>query len=330
MIFATFREGGADGTLLVVNRKRTHGVRAIGIAATLQLALDDWDKLLPRLKTLADALEAGKAQGAFELNPNSLMAPLPRAYAFFDAGCYPHHMIPIRQARGANMPEDFYERPMMYEGCSAPLVSATEPMLLAEDVAWGIDLEAELAIVTSNVPAGVARADAAKHIRLIGLYNDISLRKLVPPELARGFGFLQSKPLSSMAPFLITPDELGELWSGDFFLGGRYLLHVRGVQIGDLDPAKDAVYTYSDLIVHATKTRPLMAGTLIAAGTLANEDRRHGCGCLAELRAREQLAGGEALTPFLHFGDEYRLEYFDLDGTSVFGAIHQRIERAAG
>ncbi|QRR34011.1 fumarylacetoacetate hydrolase family protein [Hydrogenophaga sp. YM1] len=326
MIFATLNNDTPDGELLVVNKARSRAVRAGSIAPTLQSALDRWDAVMPVLRELSDKLERNEVSDDFEIDLSALMAPLPRSYAYFDAGCYPHHLIPIRAARGAKIPEDFYEKPLMYEGCSAPIAGPKEPLRLLKDDEWGVDIEAEVAAVLGDVPAGVKREDAARYIRLLVLYNDTSLRQLTAPELGRGFGFLQSKPMSSMGPFAITPDEAGELWNGEF-LGGRYLLHVRGEVIGDLDPGKDNIFTWPDLIVHAAKTRPLIAGTLMAAGTLGNEDRRHGCGCLAELRSREQLTEGSARTPFLKFGDSFRLELLDRDGQSVFGAIDQRLEQ---
>lgn len=310
MILATLNDGSPDGLLLVVNKNRTRAVRAGAIAPTLQAALDRWDVVAPSLLELSAKLERKGIAEDFEIDVDKLMAPLPRAFAYFDGGCYPHHIIPIRAARGAALPPDFYEKPLMYEGCSAPIAGPREPLRLLKDEEWGVDIEAEIAVVVGNVPAGVQRSNAAKYIRLLVLYNDTSLRHLAPPELARGFGFLQSKPMSSMAPFAITPDEAGDLWTGEF-LGGRYLVHVRGNLLGDLDPGKDHIYTWPDLIAHAAKTRPLVAGTLIAAGTMGNEDRRHGCGCIAEQRGREQLTEGAARTPYLSFGDSFRLELFD-------------------
>ena len=253
-------------------------------------------------------------------------APLPRAYQFLDGSAYPNHMSVIRQARGAAMPSDFYEKPLMYQGFADRIIGPTEPLLLLEDSEFGVDIEAEIVIVTSDVPQGTSDEEAPRYVRLLGLLNDVSLRNLIPPELARGFGFLQGKSANSMAPFLVTPDEVGNLWNGKL-LSGRYECRIRGELIGELDPGTDAVFTFGQLIAHACRTRELTAGTIIGAGALANADRRHGCGCIAELRAREQLASGVARTPYLHFGDELRLEMFDLHGNSIFGAIHQRLER---
>jgi fumarylacetoacetate (FAA) hydrolase len=325
MIFATLPEGDRDGTLLVVNRTRSHAVRAGNSAPNLQFLLDHWDDLIDDLQKVSRELESGACGGVLALHDIDLAAPLPRAYQFLDGSAYPHHMSVIRQARGASMPPDFYDKPLMYQGLSDKVIGPRESILLTEDSALGVDIEAEIVVVTGDVPQGV-RADAAsKHIRLFGLLNDVSLRQIIPPELARGFGFLQGKSASSMGPFVVTPDEVGELWNGSL-LSGRYLCYIRGNLIGDLDPGIDAAFTYPQLIEHASRTRELKAGTIIGAGALANADRKHGCGCIAELRAREQLSSGAATTPYLHFGDDLRLEMFDSNGRSIFGAISQRLE----
>jgi len=326
MIFATLREGGRDGTLLIVNRSRHQAVRATGVARTLQALLDDWDRLAPKAADLAARLEAGRCGDAFAVDIRALAAPLPRAFQFLDGSAYPHHMSVIREARGAKMPADFYEKPLMYQGLSDKFMGPTEPILLTEDEAFGVDIEAEVIVITADVPQGVFADSAAGYIRLFGLLNDVSLRGLIPAEIGRGFGFLQGKSASSMGPFVVTPDEVGSLWNGHL-LSGRYLCHIRGAQIGDLEPGADAVFDYPQLIAHASRTRELTAGTVIGAGALANADRKHGCGCIAELRAREQLTEGSARTPYLRFGDELRLEMLDRQGRSLFGAIQQRLQR---
>ena len=326
MIFATLQQGGRDGLLLIVNQARDAAVSAVEVAPTLQALLDDWDLLLPRARQIAHDLNAGKRPDSIALASARLIAPLPRAYQFLDGSAYPHHMSVIREARGAKMPADFYEKPLMYQGLSDKIIGPTEPILLTHDEELGVDIEAEIVVVTGDVPQATSVADATKYIRLLGLLNDVSLRGIIPPELGRGFGFLQGKSASSMGPYLVTPDELAGLWDGRL-LSGRYLCHIRGELIGDLEPGVDAVFNYPQLIAHATRTRELTAGTVIGAGALANADRKHGCGCIAELRAREQLATGQATTEYLKFGDELRLEMFDREGRSIFGAIHQRLER---
>jgi len=326
MIFATLREGGRDGALLVVNRARDRAVPASTLTKSLQSLLDDWDKLVPRLEQLSDRLNAGQCADSFALADIDLAAPLPRAYQFLDGSAYPNHMSVIREARGAKMPADFFDKPLMYQGLSDQLIGPKESIRLPQDQSLGVDIEAEIVVITADVPQSIGADEAPRYIRLLGLLNDVSLRNIIPAELARGFGFLQGKSASSMGPFVVTPDELGDLWNGRL-LSGRYLCHIRGTLIGDLEPGIDAAFDYADLIAHAARTRELMAGTIIGAGALANEDRKHGCGCIAELRAREQLSTGTAQTPYLSFGDELRLEMLDRQGRSIFGAIQQKLER---
>lgn len=329
MIFATLREGGRDGTLLVINRARDRAVRAAGVAPTLQALLDDWDRLSPGAADLAARLDAGRCGDAFAIDIRALAAPLPRAFQFLDGSAYPHHMSVIREARGAKMPADFHEKPLMYQGLSDKFIGPVEPILLTEDEALGVDIEAEVFVITADVPQAVPVHEAGGYIRLFGLLNDVSLRGLIPAELGRGFGFLQGKSASSMGPFVVTPDEVASLWNGHL-LSGHYLCHVRGALIGDLDPGADAVFDYPQLIAHASRTRELTAGTVVGAGALANADRSRGCGCIAELRAREQLTEGGARTPYLRFGDDLRLEMLDAAGRTLFGAIHQRLQRWTG
>ncbi len=327
MILGTLRRGGRDGTLIVVDPSRTQAVVA-EVAASLQNALDDWDMVAPRLAEVADDLANGRRADAFPIVAEALAAPLPRGYAFLDGSAYYHHMSVIRQVRGAKVPEDFFDKPLLYQGLSDKFIGPTEPIFLTEDEAFGIDIEAEVIVITGDVPQGVAAPDASSCIRLIGILNDVSLRGLIPQELGRGFGFMQGKSASAMGPFVVTPDELDDLWDGRL-LSGRYICHVRGTLLGDLDPGKDAAFTYPDLIAHAARTRELCAGTVIGAGALANAERHHGSGCIAEARAREHLADGAPSTSYLRFGDRCRLEFFDRDGRSVFGAIDQAVERWA-
>ena len=326
MILGTLPEGGRDGRLIVVDRERTLGVRAAGVVSTLQALLDDWELFYPAVARIADELAAGRRSDAFSLKDLTLAAPLPRALQFLDGSAYPHHMSVIREARGAKMPADFHDKPLMYQGLSDRLIGPTDPILLTNDEEFGVDIEAEIVVITGDVPQGVNVDQAASYIRLFGLLNDVSLRGIIPAEIARGFGFLQGKSASSMGPFAVTADELGPLWDGKL-LSGRYMCYIRGELIGDLEPGRDAVFTYPQLISHASRTRELTAGTIIGAGALANADRKRGCGCIAELRAREQLAHGAPRTPYLHFGDELHLEMFDYQGRSIFGAIRQRLER---
>ena len=329
MILATLKEQGRDGAMIVVSHDRQSAVRAGPKCPTLQYLLDHWAALAPEVVRLGVELDQGRRVDAFSVDVARLLAPLPRAFAFLDGSVYPHHMSVIRQVRGARMPDQFYDKPLMYQGCSDPFLGPTEPIVLRDDRAYGIDIEAELIVITGDVPQGVTAHEASQYVRLLGMLNDVSLRGLIPEEIGRGFGFLQGKSASSMGPFLVTVDEVGSLWDGKL-LSGRYVCDIRGQRIGELEPGQDAAFSYADLIAHAAKTRELRAGTVIGAGALANAARERGCGCIAELRAREQLATGAAQTEYLHFGDELRLEMFDREGRSIFGAIQQTIQPWSG
>ena len=325
MKLGSLKEGGRDGTLVVVSRDLARAVRAGGIAATLQQALDDWQHAAPRLVALAQALEAGQAAGAFELEMQALAAPLPRAYEFVDGSAYLPHVERVRRARGAEVPESFYTDPLMYQATSAGFYGPRDPVrVVSED--YGIDLEAEIVVVTDDVPMAVTPEQASTHIQLVGLVNDVSLRNLIPPELAKGFGFLQSKPRSALSPVLVTPDELGEHWRGNK-LHLPLLTHINGQWFGAPEAGEDMQFDFSQLVAHAARTRPLAAGTIVGSGTIANQDVAGGASCFAEQRTVETLRDGKPSTPFMKFGDTVRIEMLDRDGRSLFGAIEQRIER---
>ena len=325
MKLGSLKEGGRDGTLVVVSRDLSRAVRADGIATTLQQALDDWQHAAPRLVALAQALEAGQAAGAFELEMQALAAPLPRAYEFVDGSAYLPHVERVRRARGAEVPESFYTDPLMYQATSAGFYGPRDPVrVVSED--YGIDLEAEIVVVTDDVPMAVTPEQAATHIQLVGLVNDVSLRNLIPPELAKGFGFLQSKPRSALSPVLVTPDELGEHWRGNK-LHLPLLTHINGQWFGAPEAGEDMQFDFSQLVAHAARTRPLAAGTIVGSGTIANQDVARGASCFAEQRTVETLRDGKPSTPFMKFGDTVRIEMLDRDGRSLFGAIEQRIER---
>ena len=324
MKLGSLKEGGRDGTLIVVSRDLSQAVRATGIAATLQQALEDWENTAPRLNALSEALNAGTANGAFALDMHALAAPLPRAYEFVDGSAYLPHVERVRRARGAQVPESFYVDPLMYQAVSAGFNGPRDPVrVVSED--YGIDLEAEVVIVTDDVPMAVTAEQAAGHIQLIGLINDVSLRNLIPPELAKGFGFLQSKPRSTLSPVLVTPDELGDAWQ-DSKLHLPMLTHINGVWFGAPEAGVDMQFNFAQLVAHAAKTRPLSAGTLVGSGTVANEDTSLGASCFAEQRTVETLRDGKPSTPFMAFGDVVRIEVLDRAGVSIFGAIEQRIE----
>ena len=325
MKLGSLKEGGRDGTLIVVSRDLTRGVRATGIADTLQHALEDWSNTAPRLNALSAALDAGSAAGAFDLDMDALAAPLPRAYEFVDGSAYLPHVARVRRARGAEVPESFYTDPLMYQAVSAGFYGPRDPVRVpSED--HGIDLEAEVVIVTDDVPMAVTPEQAAGHIQLIGLINDVSLRNLIPGELAKGFGFVQSKPRSALSPVLVTPDELGDAWQ-DSKVHRPLLTHINGEWFGAPEAGVDMQFNFAQLVAHAARTRPLSAGTIVGSGTVANEDTSLGASCFAEKRTVETLEQGKPSTPFMSFGDVVRIEMLDAAGASLFGAIEQRIER---
>lgn len=327
MKLASLKEGGRDGTLIVVSRDLGHAVRAVGIAPTLQRALEDWSNIAPRLNALSEALNDGGAEEAFDLDMTLLASPLPRAYEFVDGSAYLPHVARVRRARGAEVPESFYVDPLMYQAVSAGFYGPRDPVRVpSED--YGIDLEAEVVIVTDDVPMAVTPEQAAGHIQLIGLVNDVSLRNLIPNELAKGFGFLQSKPRSALSPVFVTPDELGDAWEGNK-VHLPLLTHINGAWFGAPEAGVDMQFDFAQLVAHAAKTRPLSAGTIVGSGTVANEDTSLGASCFAEKRTVETLETGKPITPFMKYGDVVRIEMRSRDGQDIFGAIEQRIERPA-
>jgi fumarylacetoacetate (FAA) hydrolase len=323
MKLGSLKEGGRDGTLVVVNRTLTQAVKATGIAPTLQAALDDWSSTAPRLNALYEELNAGTANGAFALDMTALAAPLPRAYEFVDGSAYLPHVERVRRARGAEVPESFYVDPLMYQATSAGFLGPRDPVVVpSED--YGIDLEAEVVVITDDVPMAVTPAQAASHIQLVGLVNDVSLRNLIPGELAKGFGFLQSKPRSALSPVFVTPDELGDAWKDEkLHLPMRTWLN--GQWFGEAECGVDMQFNFAQLVAHAAKSRPLTAGTIVGSGTIANEDTSKGASCLAEQRTVETLRDGKPSTPFLSFGNSLRIDVTDAAGASIFGAIEQTI-----
>jgi fumarylacetoacetate (FAA) hydrolase len=328
MKLGSLKEGGRDGTLIVVSRDLTRAVKATGIAGTLQRALEEWDAAAPRLNSLYEALNASRAETingepVFAVDVAALAAPLPRAYEFVDGSAYLPHVARVRKARGAEVPESFYVDPLMYQGVSAGFLGAQDPVPVSDEE-YGIDLEAEVIVITDDVPMAVSPDQAAAHIQLVGLINDVSLRNLIPAELAKGFGFLQSKPRSTLSPVLVTPDELGDAWQ-DSKLHLPLLTHINGAWFGAPEAGVDMQFNFAQLIAHAAKTRPLSAGTIVGSGTVANEDTSLGASCFAELRTVETLRDGKPSTPFMKFGDTVRIEMLDRAGNSIFGAIEQRI-----
>ena len=333
MKLASLKEGGRDGTLIVVSRDLGRAVKATGIAPTLQRALEDWDSVAPRLNAVSDVLNGSTAETVngepvFALDPLLLASPLPRAYEFVDGSAYLPHVERVRRARGAEVPESFYSDPLMYQAVSAGFLGPRDPVRVpSED--FGIDLEAEVVVVTDDVPMGATPAQAASHIQLIGLVNDVSLRNLIPNELAKGFGFLQSKPRSALSPVFVTPDELGADWR-DCRVHLPLLTHINGAWFGAPEAGVDMHFNFAQLIAHAAKTRPLSAGTIVGSGTVANQDTTLGASCFAEKRTVEALEHGKPITPFMRYGDTVRIEMLTRDGVSVFGAIEQRIAPPQG
>jgi fumarylacetoacetate (FAA) hydrolase len=316
---------GRDGALVVVSRDLARCARVPQIAPTLQAALDDWSALAPRLEAAAKQLEAGELR-AERFDPARAAAPLPRAYQWADGSAYVNHVELVRRARGAEMPPSFWTDPLLYQGGSDGFAGPRDPIRV-RDEAWDIDFEAELAVVTDDVHMGTPRERAGAHIRLLMLVNDVSLRALVPGELAKGFGFFQSKPQSSFSPVAVTPDELGSAWDG-----GRVHRPLRVERNAELfgapDAGSDMTFDFPALIAHAALTRELGAGTILGSGTVSNRDRSRGSCCIAERRMLELLEHGAARTPFLRFGERVRIEMLDAAGGSIFGAIEQNVEPA--
>lgn len=317
-------KAGRDGSLVVVDRSLSRAARVPEIAPTLQAALDDWERVAPRLNEVSNSLDRGDAKNSFALNVDALAAPLPRAYQWLDGSAYLSHVELARKARGAEMPPELYSDPLMYQGVSDGFLGARDPILVADE-AWGADFEAEIAVITGDVPMGISREHAARYIRLFMLVNDVSLRALIPAELAKGFGFLHGKPASACSPVAVTAGELGTAWDGAKLhlpLESR----LNGKVFGRPNAGVDMQFDFPALITHAAKTRSLSAGTIIGSGTVSNHDRSVGASCLVEKRMIETLEHGKAQTPFLRFGDSVRIEMRDASDVSIFGAIEQRVE----
>ncbi|MEM8562521.1 MAG: fumarylacetoacetate hydrolase family protein [Pseudomonadota bacterium] len=314
-------KSGRDGELIVVSRDLSRAVSAKTIAPTLQAALDDWARCEPKLEALYKHLQLGEAKGAFDFDPAAVDAPLPRCYHWADGSAYVTHVQLVRKARGAELPESFWTDPLMYMGASDAFIGACDD-ILAENEEWGIDFEAEVVVVTDDVPAGTTAKQARQHIKLIGLVNDVSLRNLIPAELAKQFGFYQSKPQTSFTPVLVTPDELGDAWDG-VKLHLPLISTLNGEQVGAPNAGIDMTFDFAELIAHAARSRDLMAGTVIGSGTVANQGSPDGSSCLAEVRCLETIAHGKPKTPFMSFGDRIEIEMKNRAGDSIFGKINQ-------
>jgi fumarylacetoacetate (FAA) hydrolase len=326
---------GRDGQLVVVSRDLGRAADASAVAHTLQAALDDWNAAAPRLAELADALEADRI-AHFPFDAQKCAAPLPRAFGWADGSAYVNHVALVRRARGAELPASFWTDPLVYRGGSDAFIGPRDPIAIA-DLAWGVDFEAEVAVIVGDVPMG-AKAEAARGaIRLLMLVNDVSLRNLIPAELAKGFGFLQGKAQTAFSPVAVTPDELGHAWDGAK-VSLPLLSHVNGAPFGRPNAGHDMTFDFPSLIAHATKTRPVAAGTIVGSGTVSNRDADGGPGrpvaeggvgysCIAEIRSVETIRNGAPKTPFLSYGDRVRIEMLDGAGKSIFGAIEQEVVR---
>src|SRR3954454_6020174 len=326
---------GRDGRLVVVSSDLTRATNAFIVVPTLQAALDDWARYAPRLADLAEQVELGSVP-SFRFHEHHCASPLPRAYQWADGSAYVNHVELVRKARGAEMPASFWTDPLMYQGGSDSFLGPREPIAMTTE-AWGIDFEGEVAVILGDVPMGASRDEAAAAIRLVMIVNDVSLRNLIPGELAKGFGFLQGKPSSAFSPVAVTPDELGEAWDGAK-LSLPLLSTVNGRVFGCPNAGDDMTFDFPALICHAAKTRPLAAGTIIGSGTVSNKDPggepgrpiAEGCrgyACVAEMRTVETTRDGKPKTEFLHFGDTVRIEMKDESGRSIFGAIEQQVVR---
>ncbi len=316
-------KAGRDGRLVVVSRDLSRMVEASGIANTLQQALDNWERVAPILQQIYDKLSDGNWPAAKPFDPRRMAAPLPRAFQWLDGSAYVNHVELVRKARGAEMPESFWTDPLMYQGGSDQMLGPCDDIVSASEE-WGLDLEAEVVVITDDVPMGCQADEAEKYIRLIGLVNDVSLRNLIPAELAKGFGFMQSKPSSSFAPVFVTPDELGNNWCNGM-IHRPLTVHRNGELFGAPDCATDMTFNFFQLLSHAVKTRSLGAGSIIGSGTISNLDRSVGSCCIAEKRMLETLAQGSPQTRFLSSGERVRIEMFDENGQSIFGAVDQKV-----
>jgi fumarylacetoacetate (FAA) hydrolase len=323
MKLATLKDGSRDGQLAVVSRDLSQAHYATGHARTMQQLLDDWNFISPQLEDLYSTLNQGRARHAFAFDARQCMAPLPRAYQWADGSAYLNHVELVRKARGAEVPASFYEDPLMYQGGSDDFLGATDDAVFAS-ADWGIDFESELAVVTGDVPIGTPPDAALEAVRLFMLVNDWSLRNLIPAELAKGFGFLQSKPATAFGPVAVTADELGGAWQG-----GRVHLRVvsrwNNVEVGRTDAGPEMTFHFGQLIAHVAKTRRLRAGSIVGSGTVSNKDWAQGYSCVAEKRAIETIETGAPQTAFMQFGDRIHIEVAALDGQSLFGAIEQQV-----
>ena len=323
MKLASYDNGRRDGQLMLVSRDLTKAVAVPAIAHTMQQLLDAWELLNPQLVELYDALNQGLMDNAIAFDEAKCLSPLPRAYQWADGSAYVNHVELVRKARGAEMPATFWTDPLVYQGGSDCFIAPKADIPLASEE-WGIDFESEIAVITDDVPMGVTTENADKHIKLLMLVNDVSLRNLIPGELAKGFGFFQAKPSSSFSPVAVTPDELNDKWQ-DSKVHLPLITHLNNALFGQPNAGVDMTFNFSQLVSHVAKTRPLGAGAIIGSGTISNYDRSAGSSCLAETRMLETIADGKPTTSFMGFGDRVRIEMLDENNQSIFGTIDQQV-----
>ena len=325
MKLATLKNNTRDGELIVVNKELTKAINVSDIAKTMQEALDNWAEISPKLEAVYNQLQRSELTETVDFASKNVMAPIPRAYHWADGSAYVTHVELVRKARNAELPETFWTDPLMYMGASDAFIGATDDIEIEKEE-WGIDFESEVAVITDDVPAGTNPSQAKKHIKLIVLVNDVSLRNLIPAELSKQFGFYQSKPWTAFSPVAVTPDELGSAWDG-----GKVHLPListlNNKEIGSPNAGIDMIFDYGQVIAHAAKTRSLMAGTVIGSGTVANEGSPDGSSCLAEVRCLEIIHNGKPSTPFMTFGDRIEIDMKDEQGNSIFGKINQVVKK---
>ena len=323
MKLATIKNNTRDGQLVVVSKDLSKAVRVANIANTMQQALDNWAELSPKLEKVYQDLESGTIKDSFDFSSDMAMAPIPRSFHWADGSAYVTHVELVRKARNAELPESFWTDPLMYMGASDAFIGANDDIEIEKEE-WGIDFESEVAVITDDVPAGISPENARKHIKLIALVNDVSLRNLIPGELGKQFGFYQSKPWTAFSPVAVTPDELEPYWK-DAKLHLALLSTLNGRLVGSPNAGLDMTFDFGQLIAHAAKSRSLMAGTVIGSGTVANQGSPTGSSCLAEVRCLEIIKDGSASTPFMKFGDRIEIEMKDDSGHSIFGKIKQKV-----
>ncbi|QDG53997.1 fumarylacetoacetate hydrolase family protein [Persicimonas caeni] len=326
MKLGTLKDGTRDGRLVVVKRDNSVYATADGIAKSMQEALDNWDEAEPKLQELFEKLEAGEVDGE-PVDVNDFHSPLPRAYEWIDGSAYINHIVLVRKARDAEPPETLETDPLVYQGGSGHFLAPTEDIPLPNPE-WGLDFEAEIAVVMGDTPRGVSKEEAGEHVKLLMLVNDNTFRNLIPGELAKSFGFFQSKPATTFSPFAVTPDELGDKWDG-----GRVNLPLEtdynGEFFGDPEAGPEMHFSFFDLIQHVTKTRSFTAGTILGSGTVSNEDQSKGSSCLSEKRMLEKIETGEFKTPYMQVGDTVKIEMKDEEGNNIFGTIQQKVVDAS-